>query len=78
MVLHKERIDRHLRGRLVEGRWAHDPAVYAPPRYRRGCSYKAFVPDTLAELPAIEPAVAGAISAAEEAIRELKIGRAHV
>ena len=60
-----------MRGRLVEGRWAHDPAVYAPPRYRRGCSYEAFVPDTLAELPAIEPAVAGAISAAEEAIREL-------
>ncbi len=60
-----------MRGNLVERRWAFDPAVYAPPRYRRGCSYAAFIPDTLAELPAIEPAVAGAISAAEDAIREL-------
>jgi len=60
-----------LRGRFVEGRWAYDPTLYAPPRYRRGCGYEAFVPDTLGEFPAIVPTVAGAISAAEDAIREL-------
>jgi Fic family protein len=60
-----------MRGRFVEGRWQYDPALYAPPRYRRGCAYEAFVPDTLAELQPIETKVAGAVSAAEEAIREL-------
>jgi Fic family protein len=60
-----------VRGRLVQSRWQHDPTLYAPPRYRRGCSYEAFIPDTLTELPAIAPTVAGTISAAEEAIRQL-------
>lgn len=60
-----------MRGRLVQSRWQYDPTLYAPPRYRRGCGYEAFVPDTLAELPAIAPTVAGTISAAEEAIRQL-------
>jgi len=61
-----------VRGRFVEGRWQYDPTLYAPPRYRRGCTYEAFIPDTLAELPAIAPTVAGTISRAEEAIRQLK------
>src|SRR5439155_195849 len=60
-----------VRGRLVQSRWQHDPTLYAPPRYRRGCNYKAFIPDALTELPAIAPTVAGTISAAEEAIRQL-------
>ncbi len=60
-----------MRGRFVDGRWQYDPALYAPPRYRRGCSYKAFVPDRLVEFAPIEATVAGAVSAAEEAIRAL-------
>ena len=60
-----------MRGHFAEGRWKSDPALYAPPRYRRGCSYDAFVPDTLVAFPPIEATVAGAISAAEEAIRAL-------
>jgi Fic family protein len=60
-----------MRGTTVEGTWQYDPALYAPPRYRRACGYDAFVPETLAELPPIEREVAGAISAAEEAIRGL-------
>ena len=51
---------------LIESRWRYDPTLYAPPRYRRGCSYEAFIPDTLLELPAIAPTVAGTISRAEE------------
>jgi Fic family protein len=60
-----------MRGTTSEATWQYDPALYAPPRYRRACRYDAFVPDTLAELPPIEHEVAGAISAAEEAIRSL-------
>jgi Fic family protein len=60
-----------MRGRLVDGVWRWDPALYAPPRYRRGCRYEAFVPETLQELPPIPGEVAGAVSTAEEAIRQL-------
>lgn len=60
-----------MRGRLVEATWAYDPRIYAPPRFRKACRYEAFVPDSLRILPAIEPELAGTISAAEEAIRSL-------
>lgn len=60
-----------MRGRLVEATWAYDPLIYAPPRFRKACRYEAFVPDSLRILPALEPEVAGTISAAEEAIRSL-------
>ena len=60
-----------MRGRLVEATWAYDPAIYAPPRFQTVCRYEAFVPDSLRVLPAIEPEVAGTISAAEDAIRSL-------
>jgi len=60
-----------MRGRLVEAVWEHDPTVFAPPRYRRGCRYTAFIPSTLKDLPSIVPEVAGTISAAEDAIRQL-------
>src|SRR5712691_3919815 len=66
----KERLSV-MRGTTIEGSWQYDPALYAPPRYRRACRYDAFVPETLAELPPIKREVAGAISAAEEAIRGL-------
>ena len=51
----------------------YDPALYAPPRYRRACGYDAFVPNLLDTLPAIAPEVAGTISAAEDAIRQLVV-----
>jgi len=60
-----------VRGHLVEAIWTYDPTTYAPPRYQKSCRYEAFIPDPLRQLPAIEPAVAGTISAAEDAIRAL-------
>jgi Fic family protein len=60
-----------MRGTFVEQVWEADPALYAPPRYRRPCRYEAFVPATVDRLPDIEAAVAGSLSAAESAVREL-------
>lgn len=61
-----------MRGTLTERMWEWDGENPIPnPRYRRSCRYQAFLPDPLLELPPIEPEVAGAISAAEEAIRRL-------
>ena len=60
-----------MRGKLVRTTWQHDPALYAPARYRRACGYDAFVPDLLESLRPIDAHVAGTISAAEEAIRSL-------
>ncbi len=36
-----------VRGRLVRQSWRHDPTFYAPPRYRRSCSYESFIPEPL-------------------------------
>ncbi len=36
-----------MRGRFVRGTWRWDASVYAPPHFRRSCSYDAFVPDLL-------------------------------
>ena len=60
-------------GRLITKIWQHDPAIYAPPRYRRACSYSAFLPDRLASLPAdlVPLTVAGTVSDAEHAIAQL-------
>lgn len=60
-----------MRGTLLPQTWKYDPALYAPPRHRRACGYEAFVPDPLDALPAIAADVAGTISAAEAAIRQL-------
>lgn len=60
-----------MRGTLIPRTWQYDPAVYAPPRYGRACRYDAFLPDSLDTLPPIAPEVAGTISAAEDAIRQL-------
>ena len=66
-----------MRGTLVRTTWRHDPAAYAPPRYRRACEYEAFVPAPLGgdafTLPA-EPV--GVLSEAERAIGALN-ARAH-
>ena len=36
-----------MRGRFVRGTWRWDASVYAPPNFRRSCSYDAFIPDPL-------------------------------
>ncbi len=61
-----------MRGHYVGRTWQQDPALYAPPRYRRACSYEAFVPDQLVGLE-VELAghVAGAVSEAEKAVAAL-------
>jgi hypothetical protein len=59
-------------GRYISLVWQHDPTVYAPPRYRRACKYQAFIPDTIREINFSVPAhIAGVISEAENAIRDL-------
>jgi Fic family protein len=64
-----------MRGRFVEGTWAHDPALYAPPRYRRACAYQAFVPDALNDLNlSLAGDTAGIVSEAEAAIASLNAG----
>ena len=61
-----------MRGRLIRSIWGHDPTLHAPPRYRRGCEYEAFIPDTVAGLSLDLPGhVAGTVSEAEKAISEL-------
>lgn len=59
-------------GRRVPLTWKHDPTIYAPARFRRACSYEAFIPAEIAE-PELEmdAATAGVVSEAEAAIREL-------
>src|SRR5881396_3084787 len=61
-----------MRGNLVRRVWEHNPALYAPAKYRRACRYEAFVPDNIAGLDVILPGdVAGAVSDAEKAIANL-------
>ncbi len=59
-------------GRHVSRVWTYDPTLDAPAKYRRACKYDAFIPVKLAELPlSLEAKVAGAVSEAEAAIRQL-------
>ncbi|MGH9162644.1 MAG: Fic family protein, partial [Vicinamibacteraceae bacterium] len=61
-----------MRGRLVSRVWQHDPTLYAPPRYRRACRYEAFVPEPLGGGEfSLDARLAGVISDAENAIREM-------
>lgn len=61
-----------MRGHHERRVWESNPALYAPPRYRRACEYEAFVPSPLAGVePAISGSVAGAISDAEAAAAQL-------
>ena len=58
-----------VRGRFVRRTWRAEPGLYAPARYRRPCSYDAFVPDPIAEFsPSLGGAVAGVVSDAEARI----------
>ncbi|MDO8189122.1 Fic family protein [Conexibacter sp. JD483] len=61
-----------MRGRYVHQIWQADPAIYAPPRYRRACAYDAFVPEPVADAEyALSGDVAGVVSDAEKAIADL-------
>ena len=59
-------------GRLIQLTWAHDPTIYAPPKYKRACRYEAFLPEPISSMPlSLDGAVAGLVSEAEHAIRSL-------
>lgn len=59
-------------GHLIPGTWQHDPTLNAPARYRRACSYDAFVPDALASLDLhFDARLVGLISEAESSIQQL-------
>ena len=61
-----------MRGRLVRCTWQHDPTLYAPPRFRRACSYDTFIPEPLGDTEFDLPAgAASTISEAEHAVAEL-------
>jgi hypothetical protein len=61
-----------MRGRDVSATWAHDPSLYAPPKYRKACTYDAFLPDGLSDFNPSSPAeLAGVVSGAEAATRSL-------
>src|SRR5947208_16248000 len=61
-----------MRGNLVRRVWEHNPALYAPARYRRACAYEAFIPFPLSDLGLQVPGdVAGVVSDAEKAIADL-------
>jgi len=61
-----------MRGRFDRQRWEWNPGIYAPSRYQKGCSYDAFVPEPIAGWePTLPGALAGMVSHAENAIREL-------
>lgn len=59
-------------GRRLPRTWQHDPTIDAPARYKRACAYEAFVPDDLSSLAVgLDASLAGLISEAEQAIRDL-------
>lgn len=59
-------------GSLIPRTWQFNPTLDAPARYRRACRYDAFVPDELGQLAvSLDAKIAGAVSEAEQAIREL-------
>ena len=61
-----------MRGTLVRRTWTYDPTLYAPPRYRKACSYEAFVPEPLSgDDFSLLSRVLGAVSDAEQAITSL-------
>jgi len=64
-----------MRGRHERRVWEWNPALYAPPRYRRACQYDVFIPEPIAGLQLALPGhVAGVVSEAEKAVAELNRG----
>ena len=61
-----------MRGTLIRKTWRSDPPLYAPAKFRKACTYDAFVPYPLeAFAPDLPGEVAGVVSDAEKAIAEL-------
>lgn len=59
-------------GRRIRRTWRHEPQRPAPRRYRRPCTYEAYVPDALADLElTLEGELAGVVSEAEAAVQQL-------
>ena len=59
-------------GTYIDTIWKHDPAANAPPRFRRACRYRSFLPTRLADLTiSLDAETAGAVSDAESAIAAL-------
>jgi hypothetical protein len=64
-----------VRGQLLRRTWEHDPALYAPARYRRACAYQAFLPDPLVGFAGgLGGEAAGVVSDAEAAVHALNAG----
>lgn len=64
-----------MRGMFRSATWQYDPALYAPARYRRACSYDAFVPDPIAGYAEpVSAEAAAAMSDAQAAIHRLDAG----
>jgi len=62
-------------GRIVSRIWTHDPTADAPAKYRRACSYDAFIPERLADLSlTLDAHTVGVVSEAEAATRDLNAG----
>src|SRR5688500_3609652 len=58
-----------MRGHFVPKTWKPDPALYASAKYRRPCSYEAFLPDPLEALDFDLPiGTLGVVSDAERAV----------
>lgn len=61
-----------MRGKLIRKTYQSDPSLYAPAKYRKACTFDAFVPYPLdAFAPDLPGEVAGVVSDAEKAIAEL-------
>lgn len=61
-----------MRGTSIRRNWAWDPELYAPPKYRKACSYDAFLPDSIADFDESLPSgLLGVVSDAESAIHSL-------
>jgi len=65
-----------VRGRLESRTWRHDPALYAPPRYRRACAYDAFIPMGIAGFASPMSTEAAAVTAEAAAAIHLLNARA--
>ena len=59
-------------GHRVALTWQYNPTLDAPAKYRRACRYEAFIPTVLSDLSLpLDTSVAGTVSEAEHAIRDL-------
>ncbi|MGK7312512.1 MAG: Fic family protein [Candidatus Longimicrobiales bacterium M2_2A_002] len=59
-------------GRLIQRTWRYEPRSPAPQKYRRACTYEAYVPDPLEGLDlSLDGELAGVVSEAEAAVQRL-------